>query len=89
MSDGPPPRVVFDCNIYVQALMSPAGPSGQCLTSALRGDVVLFISDAVIEEVRDVVSWPHLASRFNITPESLALLLEVIEPRTLLRDLRP
>jgi predicted nucleic acid-binding protein len=34
-------RVVFDCNVFLQALANPDGPAGQCLEFALTGKATL------------------------------------------------
>lgn len=75
MSRTPPPRVVYDCNVFLQALISTSGPSGECVRAAFRGEVILFISEFVINEIRDVTARPIVASRFEITPKRVDLLL--------------
>lgn len=56
-------RVVFDCNVYFQALISPAGPAGRCLLAAAAGEVVLFCSRQVLDEVVEVAARPGLRAR--------------------------
>src|SRR5438270_10650175 len=68
-------RVVFDCNIFLQALIKPKGPSGECVASAFRGDLDLFVSDYVLGEVREVAGRPAIAARFGVTEEKTVLLL--------------
>ena len=46
-------RVVFDCNIYFQALISPNGPAGACLTAAQQGRLQLFVTEHVIQELTE------------------------------------
>ena len=53
-------RVVFDCNTLLQGLASPGGPAGRCVQLALDGKVSLFVSPAVVEELRDVASRPKV-----------------------------
>lgn len=38
-------RVVFDCNVYFQALISPAGPAGRLFALAAVQLVELFVSE--------------------------------------------
>lgn len=58
-------RVVFDCNVFAQALLNPQGPAGRCLELARTGQVKLFVSEFVLEEIGEL----HLKipSRAGIT----------------------
>lgn len=71
-----PQRVVFDCNIFLQALARPAGPSGRTLALALEGKLALFVSPVVLDEIRDVTSRPELVAKFKLRPERVEALLE-------------
>jgi putative PIN family toxin of toxin-antitoxin system len=51
-------RVVFDCNVFAQALANPDGPAGRCVTMALEGRIELFISEFILDEIRRVTSYP-------------------------------
>jgi putative PIN family toxin of toxin-antitoxin system len=50
----PPPKVVYDCNIFVQALINPYGPAGRCVQKARDGEVLLFVSPFVLAEIREI-----------------------------------
>ena len=39
-----PERVVFDCNVFFQALTSPFGPAARLLELASSRDILLFVS---------------------------------------------
>ncbi len=54
------PRVVFDCNIFLQALVNPNGPSGRCKQLVDGGQVELFVSDQIIEEIIAVLNRPRI-----------------------------
>jgi len=71
-------RVVFDCNVFLQALARPRGPAGQCVSLALEGKVALFISEQVLDEIRDVTSRPELVSQFKLRPERVQALIEAL-----------
>ncbi len=71
-----PPKVVFDCNIFLQALANPQGPSGRCVALALESRVSLFLSPQVLDEVRDVTTRPKLIAKFRLRPERVQFMLE-------------
>lgn len=54
------PRVVFDCNVYVQAIANENSPAARALDLLDAGTLTLFVSDAVLYELRDVLSRPVL-----------------------------
>ena len=72
-------RVVFDCNVYLQALISSRGPAAACFDAARSGRVALHYSDFVIAEFRDVAQRPRLVERFGITHEAVELFVELIQ----------
>src|SRR4051812_34941010 len=65
------PRVVFDCNIFAQAIISPTGSAGRCVEETLNGKVRLFWSDYVLAEIRRLPDKP--------TPRKLGVTLEIVE----------
>jgi predicted nucleic acid-binding protein len=64
-------RVVFDCNVFAQALITPAGKSAECVAHVLGGRVRLFWSDYVIAEIRRISEKP--------TPKKLGITAEQVE----------
>src|SRR5436309_2714562 len=75
------PRVVFDCMVYFQATVSESGPAAT-LSRLLDNDALsLFVSDDVLEEVREVLSRPKIRQRNpEITDERVdALINRVLE----------
>src|SRR5277367_3692453 len=69
-------RAVFDCNIFLQALAKPEGPSGACLSLALEGKIALIVSPYVLDEIRDVTSRPDLIAKFKFRPDRVEALFE-------------
>jgi len=47
-------RVVFDCNMYVQALRSPDGPAGRCVQLALDAKMVAERVEEFIQAIESV-----------------------------------
>lgn len=82
-------KVVYDCNVFLQALGNPNGPAGRCVDLALSRAVSLFLSPQVLEEIRDVTSRPKLVSRFKIRPERVQVLLENLPKSGVLVPLVP
>ena len=73
------PRVVFDCNILLQGLAAPKGPSGRCVQLAIDRNVSLFISPAVLEELRDVTSRPAVIAKLHLVADRVEDFFENIE----------
>ena len=48
------PRVVFDCNLFVQGIANRNSPARKALRLFFNGDISLFVSEPMIREVRDV-----------------------------------
>jgi putative PIN family toxin of toxin-antitoxin system len=79
MSDRPP-RVVFDCVVYIQALISGSGPSAACVEQARQAIVGLFISPFVMAEIRGVSSCPTLTRKYrHLTPKYIETFIRDIE----------
>jgi hypothetical protein len=72
-----PQRVAFDCNIFAQALLNPLGPAGACVNAAIDGRVRLFISEYVLEEIRDIPNKPT-PRKAGITPQKAESLIVLI-----------
>ena len=65
-------RVVFDTNIIISGLIANAGAPYQALEAWRRRDVVLLVSDAIIEEVVDVLARPFFRDKRQISRSDIA-----------------
>jgi len=54
------PRVVFDCNLFVQGIANRNSPARKALRLFFTGDISLFVSEPIIREVRDVLNRAEL-----------------------------
>lgn len=73
-------RVVFDCNIFVQALLNRNGIAAQCWRLVRAGDVRLFASKDTLAEVREVMQRPHILARLpDATAEQIEIFVKDIE----------
>ena len=83
-------RVVFDCNVFLQALGRPRGPSGRCVQLFLDGKVSLFVSLAILAELREVTGRPTVISKLGLVPERVAILFDAIKNfATLVNTIQP
>ena len=48
-------RVVFDCGVFLQGLISKSGPAVACLELVEQGKVKLVISEETLAEIKDVL----------------------------------
>lgn len=74
-----PPRVVFDCNIYVQMFLNPGGSAGACKELVENGAAILFVSQTILAEVADVLSRPRFKKLIPaLTPDRIKAFIEEI-----------
>jgi putative PIN family toxin of toxin-antitoxin system len=73
-----PQRVVFDCVIFAQALISETGPAAQCLELARSGTVRLVWSDYVLAEIRELPA--KLPAELLVTRERVEAFLRDVAP---------
>ncbi len=78
---------VFDCMVFLQAATNDRGPAFACLSLVESGQVALFVSPAILAEVRDVLTrakiqatFPRLtAARVDILLQKVAALATVVD----------
>ncbi len=88
--DDPRPRVVFDCMIYLQATVSESGPAATLLRLVDSNALFLFVSNDILEEVRDVLSRPKIHKHNpNLTDARVdALINRLLEKATVISELQ-
>lgn len=84
-----PDRVVFDCNVYFQAAISPTGPARRLLQLALEGKATLYASEYVLEELSSLVHDPRIKSKYRLDDEELDEFFAVIRRHATLVDFVP
>src|SRR5579862_2019586 len=60
---------VFDCVVYVQAVLSRRGPASLCPQLAEAEHVTLFLSLEIIDEIKRTLDKPSLRVRFPRSPK--------------------
>jgi putative PIN family toxin of toxin-antitoxin system len=80
-----PIAAVFDCTVVTQALINPKGPAGACLAAAQIRHAHVFVSDHVLQEVRELPM--KLAARLGVTTERVdGLVLDLAKYTELVED---
>jgi len=64
-------KVVFDTNIIVSGLIANTGAPYETIELWRRDNVVLLISDAIIDEVSDVLTRPFFRDQRHITKSDI------------------
>jgi hypothetical protein len=82
------PQVVFDCMIYLQALISATGPAAALLRLVDDQELALFLSYEILEEIHDVLSRPKIRQiNVHITDDRvIAFVTRLAENAILVKD---
>ncbi len=76
------PVTVYDCGVFLQGLLSKAGPAVACLGLVEQNRVRLVMSEAVLAEIKDVLSRPRLREgNPSLTDEKVENLINLILER--------
>jgi len=57
------PDVVFDCNIFLQGLTRRLGQAAEALRRVERNEVTLYVSRAILRELRTVLDYPEIREK--------------------------
>jgi putative PIN family toxin of toxin-antitoxin system len=84
------PAVVFDCNVIVQAIHNEDGPSGHALSLLEVGRIDVFLSRAMLRELRKVLDYPYVREKLpGLTNQRIEFYIQRLVFRaTLLRRIR-
>jgi len=71
-------RAVVDTNILVRALIRPQGTVGPILLHLRRGDYTLLYSDAILEELVDVLNRPRIRDKYGLSEADIRTVIALI-----------
>ena len=84
------PRVVFDCNVLLQAAAREKSVAAKCLNLTESGHVQLFMSREVLAEVEDVLNRPEIRAHFpDLSDEIVGAFLKRLQKVSALVRLVP
>ena len=76
------PVTIYDCGVFLQGLLSKTSPAVACLELVEQDRVRLVMSEAVLAEIKDVLSRPRLRERNpSLTDEKVENLIDLILER--------
>jgi putative PIN family toxin of toxin-antitoxin system len=79
------PDVVFDCNVFIQAISRANGPAAQSLRLVDQNVVTLHISKPLLRELRQTLAYPEIRQRNpHITSQVIDVFLSHISFRGIL-----
>ena len=76
-----PLKAVIDTNIWVSALINPFGYPAKLRRHFENEDFTAVVSEAILEEIADVLSRPKIKNKYGITEEDIKELLTLIDER--------
>jgi putative PIN family toxin of toxin-antitoxin system len=71
-------KAVLDVGQYVSATIQKRGHPAQILTAWHAGAFDLVTSDAILDDLRRVLFYPHIRKRHNFTDEQILLFVDSI-----------
>lgn len=78
-------RVVFDCNIILQAAARETSVAAKCLNIAEAGLIRLYVSREVLTEVEDVLNRPEIRAHFpDLSDEIVGAFLKRLQQLSVL-----
>ena len=73
------PVTVFNCGVFLQALLSKLGPAVRCLELIEEARIKLVLSEEILTEIKDVLLRPRLRERNqNLTEAKVESLIEML-----------
>jgi putative PIN family toxin of toxin-antitoxin system len=84
------PRVVFDCNVLLQAAARERSVAAKCLNLAESSIIQLCVSREVLAEVEDVLNRPEIRAHFpDLSDEIVGAFLKRLQKLSMLVRLIP
>lgn len=74
-------RAVIDTNIWVSSFLNPSGSPAMLRKAFEKGVFHVVISEAIIEEIADVLNRPKIKDKYGISESDIRELLVLIEER--------
>jgi uncharacterized protein len=76
------PRVLVDTNVWISAFINAAGAPARVLDAFLVEQFTPVVSDALLEEIRDMLHRPRIRRRWRLRADDVATALALLQDRT-------
>ena len=77
------PRVLVDTNVWISAFINVAGAPARVLDAFLADRFVPVVSDALLDEIREVLQRPRIRRRWQVSGDDVATALELLKDRAI------
>lgn len=74
-------KAVIDTNVWISALLNPAGYPAKLLKAFEKGIFEVIVSEPILEEIADVLSRPRIRDKYEISEGVIEELLTLVEAR--------
>jgi putative PIN family toxin of toxin-antitoxin system len=79
-------RVVLDANVYVSSLLTQSGNAKQIIDMLEDSSFELIISEPILDEIRRVLSYPHLVKTHKKSTQDIDNYVELLRQNSILVD---
>ena len=70
------PKVVYDCNIFIQSIINLGGPAGRCIDKVRTRQVTLIVSAFVLAEIQE--SHRKIPAKYGVSEQQTAALAKAV-----------
>lgn len=77
------PRAFVDTNVWISALINAAGAPARMLDAVLEERFVLVVSQALFDEIREVLARPRVRQRCRFSDDDLSAIFALLRDRAI------
>jgi putative PIN family toxin of toxin-antitoxin system len=77
-------RIVLDSTVLVSAFLTANGAADAVIQRARDGSVLVYASDAILDETQKVLAYPRLVQQYQYTPQDVQAFCDRVRAAVLL-----
>ncbi|MGH7393414.1 MAG: putative toxin-antitoxin system toxin component, PIN family [Candidatus Rokuibacteriota bacterium] len=78
------PTIVLDSSVLVSAFLTANGATDAVIQRARDGSVLVYASDAILDETHKVLAYPRLVQQYRYTPQDVQAFCDRVRAAVLL-----